>query len=104
MTKGPILIDLDGEAPLSPAKAPPVPDVDPPAGRAMQAAAQVAAPMSGLARWFWRLASLMACTSGTVRFSRQPSRPPAASKLPPWCLHSIRIQPQCCAPRFLFTF
>lgn len=63
MTQGPILIDLDGETPVSPAEAPPVPDpglhADPPTGRAMQAAAQVAAPVSRLARWFWRLAGAL---------------------------------------------
>lgn len=61
MTKGPILIDLeDRETGPSPAEAPPVPDLDmptPPEGRAMQAAATLAARRpSRLARLFWGLA------------------------------------------------
>lgn len=60
MTKGPILIDLDGDsAAPGPDAAPPVPDPDspePPTGHAMQAAATLAARRpSKLARLFWGL-------------------------------------------------
>ena len=58
MTKGPVLIDLEGTSPAQgPAEAPPVPDTAPmPEGRAMQAAATLAARRpSRLARWFWAL-------------------------------------------------
>lgn len=50
MTKGPVLIDLENEAPAqTPATAPPVPD-----GRAMQTVVQVAARKpSRLTRFFW---------------------------------------------------
>lgn len=56
MTKGPILIDLEGEATLTPATAPPVPDPggEPPSGRAMQTMAVLAARRpSRWARFFW---------------------------------------------------
>jgi putative membrane protein len=56
--KGPVVIDLTGsEAPLSPATAPPVPEIDaPPPPGAMQRLAVIAGrPPSLLARWFWRL-------------------------------------------------
>ncbi len=53
MTKGPVLIDLEGEAPAAPAAAPPVPDLQP-QGEAMQTvAAIVSRRPSRLARWFW---------------------------------------------------
>ena len=60
MTKGPILIDLEGkEAAAGPDSAPPVPDPDmplPPEGRAMQTVATLAARRpSRLARLFWGL-------------------------------------------------
>ncbi|MRU14933.1 TIGR01620 family protein [Roseovarius sp. A21] len=60
MTKGPILIDLEGkEAAPGPDSAPPVPDPEmpvPPEGRAMQAVATLAARRpSRLARLFWGL-------------------------------------------------
>ncbi|MDQ2091893.1 YcjF family protein [Marimonas arenosa] len=58
MTKGPVLIDLEGRTPAqSPAEAPPVPDTaDLPEGRAMQSVAALAARRpSRLARWFWGL-------------------------------------------------
>src|SRR6056297_189071 len=60
MTKGPILIDLEGkEAAEGPDSAPPVPDPDmplPPEGRAMQTVATLAARRpSRLARLFWGL-------------------------------------------------
>ena len=60
MTKGPILIDLEGkEAAVGPDSAPPVPDPDmpvPPEGRAMQTVATLAARRpSRLARLFWGL-------------------------------------------------
>ncbi|MEZ5716715.1 MAG: TIGR01620 family protein, partial [Paracoccaceae bacterium] len=58
MTKGPVLIDLEGTAPApSPAEAPPPPDAAPlPEGRAMQGAAAFAARRpSRLSRWFWGL-------------------------------------------------
>lgn len=56
--KGPVLIDLETEAP-SPAEAPPIADddaPDAPTGAAMTTAAALAARRpSRLARWFWRL-------------------------------------------------
>ena len=60
MTKGPILIDLEGkEAAARPDSAPPVPDPEmpvPPEGRAMQTVATLAARRpSRLARLFWGL-------------------------------------------------
>ena len=60
MTKGPILIDLEGkEAAPGPDSAPPVPDSEmpvPPEGRAMQTVATLAARRpSRLARLFWGL-------------------------------------------------
>ena len=60
MTKGPILIDLEGkEAAPGPDSAPPVPDPEmpvPPEGRAMQTVATLAARRpSRLARLFWGL-------------------------------------------------
>jgi len=60
MTKGPILIDLEGkEAAARPDSAPPVPDPEmpvPPEGRAMQTMATLAARRpSRLARLFWGL-------------------------------------------------
>ncbi|MFV0512052.1 MAG: YcjF family protein [Jhaorihella sp.] len=65
MTRGPVLFDLDADEtapPVSVADAPPVPDPGEPvpSGRAMQAAARVAARRpSRLARWFWGLASAL---------------------------------------------
>lgn len=62
MTRGPVLIDLEGrEGATGPsvADAPPVPDADLPGpdGQAMQMAARIAARKpSRLARWFWGLA------------------------------------------------
>lgn len=60
MTNGPILFDVDPDdkrEPVSVADAPPVPDADltaAPEGRAMQAAALIAAQRpSRLSRWFW---------------------------------------------------
>lgn len=56
-TSGPVLIELD-QAPseVTPATAPPVPDLAAPQGHAMQAVANLAArKSSGLARWFWSL-------------------------------------------------
>lgn len=55
MTRSPLLIDLEDEAGVTPASAPPVPDDAPPLeGRAMQnAAALAAARPSRAARWFW---------------------------------------------------
>jgi len=57
MSKGPVLIDLDGDAAPHVAEAPPVPDESTPhEGRAMLAAAHIAARKpSRLARWFWSL-------------------------------------------------
>ncbi|MCR8725115.1 YcjF family protein [Frigidibacter sp. ROC022] len=60
--KGPVVIDIDPEddaAPVTPATAPPVPEVEGPEG---QAAMQRLAALAGrrpsvLGRWFWRLAS-----------------------------------------------
>lgn len=59
MTKGPVLIDLEGEnGTVTVVDAPPVPDAAPETDRAaMQVAAQVAArPPTRLGRWFWGLA------------------------------------------------
>lgn len=55
--KGPVLFDLTEDAEVTPASAPPVPDLDPSAAPAamQQAAALVAAPPNRLARWFWGL-------------------------------------------------
>ncbi|MGH1356162.1 MAG: YcjF family protein [Thalassovita sp.] len=59
MTKGPILIDLeDTPKAEGPDTAPPVPDVAPPTGAAMQKAVTLAAHSprgSGLAKWLWGL-------------------------------------------------
>lgn len=59
MAKGPVLIDLEAEAPgADVAQAPPVPDVAAPQGQAMQTAARLAARKpSTLSRWFWGLAA-----------------------------------------------
>ncbi|WP_170366678.1 YcjF family protein [Ruegeria arenilitoris] len=58
MAKGPVLIELDEDAPAADvSKAAPVPDIAPPQGQAMQAAARLAARKpSVLGRWFWGLA------------------------------------------------
>ncbi|SDW72750.1 putative membrane protein [Ruegeria halocynthiae] len=58
MAKGPVLIDLEDDVPVADvANAPPVPDVAPPQGQAMQAAVRFAARRpSALAKWFWGLA------------------------------------------------
>ncbi|EAQ14693.1 putative membrane protein [Maritimibacter alkaliphilus HTCC2654] len=61
MSKGPVLIDLDDDAPAkeTPATAPPVPDPEPdlPQPRAMEMAARIATRRpSRLSRWFWSLA------------------------------------------------
>lgn len=58
MAKGPVLIELDEDASAADvAKAAPVPDIAPPQGQAMQAAARLAARKpSVLGRWFWGLA------------------------------------------------
>ncbi|SPF79955.1 YcjF family protein [Pseudoprimorskyibacter insulae] len=57
--KGPVLIELDEDAPAaSPAEAPPVPDTDLPApsGQAMATVAALTTRLSSpLARWFWGL-------------------------------------------------
>ncbi len=54
--QGPVLIELEDDAPPSPASAPPLPD-EAPAPAAMQRMAVLAArPPSRLARWFWSLA------------------------------------------------
>jgi putative membrane protein len=54
MTRGPVLIDLDDTAPADPGAAAPVPDAALPEGRAMQAAAGLAARSpSRVARAFW---------------------------------------------------
>ncbi len=58
MAKGPVLIDLEDDASaVDVSTAPPVPDIAPPQGQAMQAAVRfVARKPSVLARWFWGLA------------------------------------------------
>jgi putative membrane protein len=54
MTRGPVLIDLDDAGPADPGAAAPVPDAALPEGRAMQAAAALAARRpSRVARLFW---------------------------------------------------
>lgn len=58
MSKGPVLIDLESEAPARPEAAPPVPETLAPEGRAMMAAITVAGkPPSRLSRWFWATAT-----------------------------------------------
>ncbi len=54
---GPVLIELDHEAEkISPATAPPVPEIGQPTGQALQIIVKVAARKpSVLARWFWSL-------------------------------------------------
>jgi len=79
---GPVLIELDGAAPVSPAQAPPVVDIsDLPDTAAMQTVAHLAArPASRLARWFWSLliaivgfaASLAAWDFTTGLLARSP--------------------------------
>lgn len=56
-TKGPVLIELDDDAPNGPDTAVPVPELAiAPTGQAMQSVAQIATRRgSRLARWFWRL-------------------------------------------------
>lgn len=58
MAKGPVLIDLEDDTPaIDVSSAPPVPDIAPPQGQAMQVAARFAARKpSFLSRWFWGLA------------------------------------------------
>ncbi|MCA0927787.1 YcjF family protein [Ruegeria profundi] len=58
MAKGPVLIDLEAEEPAADVSlAPPVPDIAPPQGQAMQTAVRLAARKpSKLSRWFWGLA------------------------------------------------
>lgn len=58
MAKGPVVIDLEEDAPaVDVAHAPPVPDIAAPQGQAMQSAARLAARKpSTLSRWFWGLA------------------------------------------------
>lgn len=59
MTQGPVLIDLESDEQPAPSvtEAPPVPDMTPPSGAAMQSVARIAARKpSVLARWFWGLA------------------------------------------------
>ena len=69
-TKGPVLFDLEDDAPAqSPAEAPPVPDaIDaPPNGQAMTTVAALAArPTSRLARWFWSLLLALITTVASV--------------------------------------
>lgn len=62
MTKGPILIDLEGDAPVNPAEAPPVPDQLPEPRAMQQAAALMARRPSRLARWFWGLTGALLTT------------------------------------------
>ena len=56
-SNGPVLIELDETAPeVSPATAPPVPEIAAPTGQAMQTLANIATRKpSKLARWFWGL-------------------------------------------------
>jgi len=57
MSKGPVLIDLENEAPVSPEAAPAVPDLMEPAPEAslQKVAALAARRPSVLAKWFWSL-------------------------------------------------
>ena len=57
MAKGPVLVDLEDDVSVADVStAPPVPDVTPPKGQAMQAAVRFAARKpSVLSRWFWGL-------------------------------------------------
>ncbi|SHG76848.1 YcjF family protein [Marivita hallyeonensis] len=68
--KGPVLFDLDDDAPApTPAEAPPVPDTQEPApqGQAMTTVAALAArPTSRLARWFWTLLLALITTVASV--------------------------------------
>ena len=61
MVRGPVLIELDDASEkTSVADAPPVPDLEPLAGQAMQSAAAVAGHRpSRLARWFWTLGAAL---------------------------------------------
>lgn len=56
-TNGPVLIELDQASPdITPANAPPVPEIAAPQGQAMQIAARLASRKSSrLGRWFWSL-------------------------------------------------
>lgn len=57
MSKGPVLIEMEGRAPTGPDRAAPVPDVPAPGGQAMQGVmAGLARGPSRLARLFWGLA------------------------------------------------
>ncbi len=62
MTRGPVLIDLEGTEAAQPDTAPPVQDIiDAPQGAAMQqVAAIVAKRPSRLARWFWSISVMLA--------------------------------------------
>ncbi|MBO6882300.1 MAG: TIGR01620 family protein [Marivita sp.] len=68
--KGPVLFDLDDEAPApTPADAPPVPDMldHAPTGQAMTTVAALASrPVSRLARWFWSLLFALITTVASV--------------------------------------
>ncbi|MGI9368609.1 MAG: YcjF family protein [Ruegeria sp.] len=57
MAKGPVVIDLDDTEPVADVStAPPVPEIAPPQGQAMQTAARLAARKpSVLSKWFWGL-------------------------------------------------
>lgn len=56
MTNGPVMFEDDATDAMTPATAPPVPDVDVPPNAAMQRVAQIAAKRPNrLARWFWGL-------------------------------------------------
>ncbi len=57
MAKGPVVIDLDGTEPMADVSTePPVPEIEPPQGQAMQTAARLAARRpSALSKWFWGL-------------------------------------------------
>lgn len=68
--KGPVLFDLDDEAPApTPAEAPPVADMldHAPTGQAMTTVAALASrPVSRLARWFWSLLFALITTVASV--------------------------------------
>ena len=68
--KGPVLFDLDDDAPaITPAEAPPVPETLEPAptGQAMSTVAALASrPVSRLARWFWTLLFALITTVASV--------------------------------------
>jgi putative membrane protein len=90
MPRAPRVIEHDEPHPLGPAEAPPVPDADLPAPRAMRAAAALVARRgSALGRWFWRAAAVLVAFLAGVAvwdtvaalFTRHPALGTAAGAL-----------------------